>query len=213
MTSRLVRLVALAVTLVVAGRSSAGAADEIGLSLDGVHWSSSITAPLFDPSVHWVPGDTQTATFYVLNRGGTPADLTVDLLDPGAQDLLDSGDLHVTATGGGGTWEVVSQGGQHRLLTRPDLADGESAPIDVTVAFDADSTNATQVQSAELVFRITLSEAVNGGTDGGSGEGGDGSNLPGTGSPQPHWLVMLGAGLVMAGLALVVRRRGEPTHV
>lgn len=217
MTSRLVLLVAMAVTLVAAGATAARAADELGLSIDGVSWSSSLSQPLFDSSQLWVPGDSATARFYVRNQGGTPADLTIDILGSATSALLDTGDLHVTAVGGGGSWVTVSEAGEHRLLTRPDLADGQAAPIDVTVALDADSTNASQLRSAELDFRITLAEVVGTGTDGGSSDdGSDGSSLPGTGSAASRWIVTAGAMLLGLGLALVSRRRSERserTHV
>ena len=207
MTTRLSLLVAATMMLVVTSVSVARAADELGLSADGVTWSPSLNQPLFDSSQLWVPGDSETARFYVRNQGGTPADLTIDILGSTTSDLFDTGDLHVTATGGGGNWVTVSERGEHRLLTRPDLSDGAAVPIDVTVVLDADSTNVSQFRSAELDFRVTLTEVVAGGTgtDGGStdDDGSGGSPLPGIGSTVSGWFLPVGALLLGLGLALV----------
>jgi LPXTG-motif cell wall-anchored protein len=208
MTSRLALLAGMTTVLVASSVSAARAADELGLSADGVHWSLSLSQPLFDSSQLWVPGDSETARFYVRNQGGTPADLTIDILGSTTSDLFDTGDLHVTAVGGGATWVTVSERGEHRLLTRPDLADGAAVPIDVTVALDADSTNVSQFRSAQLDFRVTLAEVVADGT-GTDDDGSGGSPLPGTGSTASPWILPIGAMLLGLGLALVSRRRSE----
>lgn len=214
----LVRLLGMTLILSAASASPALAADELGLSLDGVNWSSSISDPLFDPSFRWVPGDSETATFYVRNQGGSAGDLVVDVIGSQAGSLLDSGGLHITATGGEGDWVTVSESGTHRLLTAPEIADGAVAPIDVKVSFDESSPNQTQLLAAEMTFRITLSESVPGGsgTAGGSGTNTDGSGLPGSGAPELRWIAAIGAILFGTGLALVARRRDagrEEAHV
>jgi len=187
--------------------SPAVAADELGLSLDGIHWKSSISTPLFDPSFRWVPGDSETATFYVRNQGGSLGDLTVDVLGPTADGLIESGDLHVTAKGGGGKWTNVSEPGHHRLLTAPDIADGTVSAIKVNVSFDSSSTNSTQLRASKLTFRITLSEST---------AAGRGENLPGTGAPRVLLLAVLSALSIGSGLSLATGRneaiRGVP-HV
>lgn len=209
----LARLAGVALILAATSASPATAAGELGLSLDGVNWASSITDPLFDPSFRWVPGDSETETFYVRNQGGSAGDLAVDVIGSQAGALLDSSDLHITARGGGGDWVTVSESGTHRLLTAPDIADGAEAPIDVNVSFDGASPNQTQLLAADLAFRITLSESSPGGPDNGSDGGG---LLPGTGAPELGWLIAIGAALIGIGLAFVSRRReqvGVDAHV
>jgi len=191
-------------TLILASTSAspALAAGELGLSLDGTHWTQSISTPLFDPSFRWVPGDAETETFFVRNQGGSRGDLTIDIVSSTAGGLIDSGDLHVTAKGGGGTWTTVSQDGTHRLLTAPNIADGQVSPIDVKVSFDATSTNTTQLLASELTFRITLSESEPSDSD---------DALPDTGAPDVLLFFALSALLIGTGLGLVTRHN-EPTR-
>lgn len=203
------------------------AADDsvIELSRDGVTWGPDINEPLFDPAMRWVPGDSETSSFYVRNNGGSLGDLAIDVIAGRAGELIDSGDLSITAMGGGGTWQTINDGGQHRLLTALDLADGKVARIMVKVDFDASSLGDTQLESAPLKFVVTLSRAASligdggtGGAEPGSG-GGKGSGsagvlglLPDTGAPGFRW-VALAAILLGCGSALLIddqreRRRG-----
>lgn len=188
--------------LVTLMASPAAAADELGLSTDGATWSSSIDTPLFDEAVRWVPGDERSSTFYVRNQGGTAGDLTVDVTSGRVGDLMASEDLRITARGGGGDWASVDEPGTRRLLSRPDIADGAVVPITVSVAFDATSTNTTQLQAATFRLTVNLAESA--------AEGGEdvdpGGLLPDTGAPST-WIVGVGALLVGVGAALANRRR------
>ena len=214
MNRRFARLVGMTLILASTSASPAAAAGELGLSLDGTHWTSSITTPLFDPSFRWVPGDSETESFFVRKQGGSRGDLTVDVLGPTADGLIESGDLHVTAKGGGGTWATVSEGGTHRLLTAPDIADGKVSEVKVTVSFDSASTNPTQLLASELSFRVTLSESAPSGDVDDSGAG-----LPDTGAPNVLLFAVLSALFLGTGLGLVSRHNeasettGEVHHV
>jgi len=193
---------ALAVGLVLIG-GPASAANEIGLSRNGVTFTSSLSGSLFDPAFVWVPGDVESETFYVRNQGGDTARLTVDILGEQVSELIESGDLHVTATSGSqGT--TISSAGDHRLLTVPDVQADQIVPVKVTVAFDEASTNETQLLSSDLTFRINLKQtsAVLGEGD----EDGDGL-LPDTGAMTPLWLAGLAAICIGSGAALISRRR------
>lgn len=198
MKTRLGRLLGMTLILATTSASPVFAAGELGLSLDGTHWLSSISTPLFDPSFRWVPGDSDTATFFVRNQGGSTGDLTVDILGSKAGDLINSGDLHVTAKGGGGAWKTVSEGGTHRLLTAPHIPNGHVNEISVTVSFDAYSSNLTQLRSSELNFRITLTESA--------ATANGGSALPDTGAADLRWYAASAAFFIATGLALVSRR-------
>ncbi len=201
----------LFIMVITVGSSAAPAraAGELGLSVDGVTWAPSINTPLFDSSMTWVPGDSETVMFYLRNQGGSAGNLTVDVIGSKAGDLLDSGDLHITATGGGGDWAVVSQSGQHRLLTAPNIADGSVTPITVNATFDTSSLNLTELTSANVRFLVTLSQA--------SAVGGDGDGLlPDTGAPDLRMYVALSAILLGTGLGFVTRRnqpQREVNHV
>ena len=202
-----VRLLGMTLILVAASYASpAYATNELGLSVDGVHWVQSIDAPLFDESMRWVPGDSESATFFVRNQGGTPGDLAVDVLGSHVGNLIDSRDLRVTAKGGGGAWTTVSEGGTRRLLTAPRIPDGSVVPIDLAISFDFSSPNATQVRASDVNFRVTLSESLPGGP---SETPGPGPGLPGTGAPEVRWIAAIGAILIGVGLAFVSRRRDD----
>ncbi|KAA1399236.1 hypothetical protein [Aeromicrobium ginsengisoli] len=198
---RLLTLV-LAIGLVLIG-GPASAADEIGLSRDGVTFTSSLSGSLFDSAFIWVPGDVESETFYVRNQGGDTARLTVDIIGEQISDLIESGDLHVTATSGSHS-TTVSAPGDHRLLSIPGVKADQIVPVTVTVAFDEASTNETQLLSSDLTFRINLKQtsAVLGEDD----EDDDGL-LPDTGALTPLWLAGLAAICIGSGAALISRRR------
>lgn len=192
-----VRLIGMTLCLSAIPVAPASAADELGLSVDQIHWTRAITTPLFDDSMRWVPGDSEDATFFVRNQGGSRGLLVVDVVGSSAGDLIDSGDLHITAKGGGGDWTAVSAPGRQRLLTTPSIGVGKVVPISVNVSFDAGSTNQTQVRSSALTFHINLSESV---PSAGSGA------LPDTGAPDLRLYAALSAILVGTGLSFVIRR-------
>jgi hypothetical protein len=191
-----VRLFCVTAVLMSANAAPAFASSPVQLSRDGVHWVDAITAPLFNPAMRWVPGDSETATFFVRNHGGGAGGLTVDVLGSSAGQLLDSGALRITAKGGGGAWSTVSSPGLHRLLTAPHVPDGAVEAIAVNVTFDATATNPTRVRSAKLQFRVTLSEVTSASP----------SPLPDTGAPDLRWYAALSAILIGSRLAFVSRR-------
>lgn len=199
-----VMALALAIGIVLIG-GPASAANEIGLSRNGVTFTSSLSGSLFDPAFVWVPGDVESETFYVRNQGGDTARLTVDILGKQVSELIESGDLHVTATSGSQA-KTISSAGDHRLLTVPDVQADQIVPVKVTVAFDEASTNETQLLSSDLTFRINLKQtsAVLGEDDGDD----DGNGLlPDTGASTPLWLAGLAAICIGTGAALISRRR------
>lgn len=198
------RLLCVTVVLMCSSAAPAYASSPLQLSLDGVHWTDAISDPLFNPAMRWVPGDSENATFYVRNNGGSVADLTVDVLGSSAGKLLDSGAIHITAKGGGGAWTSVSEPGRHRLLTATRVPDGKVEPIALHAVFDAAATNRTQFHAAKLAFRVTLSEANSRSPR---------SPLPDTGAPDLRWYAALSAILIGTGLAFASRRSGSPRKV
>ncbi len=197
----------LCMTVVLLGPTAASAAveSELQLSRDGVHWADSLNDPLFDTTMRWVPGDSEYATFFIRNRGGGDGDLTVDVVSSSVGNLIDSGDLHITAKGGGGAWTSVSTPGRHRLLTRPSVPNRQMLPIEVNVRFDRASVNATQLRASTLKFIVTLTESS-------AGEDSD-TAMPDTGAPEVRWIFAIGALFIGIGLALVTRRNRAPREV
>lgn len=204
---------ATALTVLLPGQ--ARAEDELDLSRDGRTWTSTIDAPLFDESMRWVPGDSESAHFFVRGRGGTAGDLTVDVVSTASDQLLRSGDLRITARGGGGDWTPVDAAGTRRLLTTPNIPDGAVVPVTVTATFDAAATNTSELRETRLRFRVALTESIpESGTaapkEGGAGR--DGGLLPETGGPA-LWLAVAGTLLAGAGASLISRRMKEASDV
>jgi uncharacterized membrane protein YgcG len=215
--------------------SAAQAAGEIGLSTDGVHWSAALPGPLFDPAFTWVPGDTQTATFYVRNQDADAAVLDVTMLTGPVEALIDTGDLTIGARVDGGAYTEATAAGSHLLVDQIPVASGAMRRIDVRVAFDPTSGNDSQLKAMDLRFQVQLSQDAsvlppNGGSTGGpsggtggvsapggagssgsGGSGGSSSGLPGTGSTITPALLGAAVLLVSGGFLLVglSRRRGS----
>lgn len=204
----------------------AAAAGELGISSDGVSYSPTFNGPLFSSAIRWVPGDSRTATFYVRNQSPNLASLAVTVLGDHVGDLIDSGDITVDASGGGGVSSSVSTGDEQLILIASDISAGQVVPVNITVDFAESSPNETQLRSTDLNFRVTLTQSSltppdngggngtdgNGGNGGGNGGDGNGSSglLPNTGAPDITWIVVLGAILFGTGLAIVSRRRHNP---
>lgn len=194
----IVRWPVLLMTLLLMGPAMPVSADpELGLSVDGVAWTSDLTAPLFDPDIRWVPGDTRTATFHVRNGSGDPAVLSVDVLGAQTHTLLETGDLTISAKGGGGPWRDVSTPGTHRLVSDVTIQSGAGTLVEVAAAFSTAADNQSMRRELDLRFRIRL-------TQGAAVSGPGAEDLPGTGGP-PAWVLLLGLTLTAAGILRLSR--------
>lgn len=193
------------------------AADEIGLSNDGVHWSPDLATPLFDPGFRWVPGDRETASFWVRNQSEDGARLEIVVLGDGIDSLMTTGDLSVTIGSENGGASSTMTTGRQLLSSRPVEA-GETERIDVTIAFDSAATNQSQVKALDLRFEVRLTQSL-AGSDDHSDDSDDGDDagrvgvLPGTGGAS-WWLLPAGWLSVAAGwLAVLAVRRREASDV
>lgn len=224
---RYVAVFASAVMMTFALAGPASAAYDVQVSSDGTSWSSAyLPGDLFDNTIMWVPGDTRTATFYVRNTSDDPTKMSIDLLGNHLGTLLDLGAVHITAKSGKGKWTVASDGALHRLLTGTKIKAGASVPVTVNVAYDFSSSNASQLLSTDLKFRVTLTQTGSGvdlegnnqgngdgngsGTGTGTGSGNGNADLPDTGAPNSTWIVALGSILLGIGFAVTSRRRNDP---
>lgn len=193
--------------------SPAVAAGEIGLSSDGVSWGSTLSQPLFDPGFRWVPGDRETASFWVRNESGDSALLDVAILGSSVDSLMETGDLSVTVAAEGGNGTSTTKPGRHELLSSRAVEPGQTERIDVTVAIDPAATNESQVKALDLRFevRLTQDDEISEESDDSDDDDGDDRNgfLPGTGGSAP-WLLPAGLLGVAVGLvAVAVTRRKE----
>jgi hypothetical protein len=200
----------MAATILVAGTPAAHAAGELELSNDGATWSSNLAHPVFDPSVRVVPGRVETASFHVRNAAATDGALTVDVLGQGSTDLIDTGDLELSVRASGGTWRPVGRHGPHHVVSDDRIAARGTAQIDVRVAFDPRSTNATQTKLLDLDFEVRLTRAAAAAAEDTLGAG----LLPDTGAPA-GWPLMIGVTLALAGIVITAsgRREEEDNHV
>ncbi|CUR54684.1 conserved exported hypothetical protein [metagenome] len=192
------RSLGIAVVLVGALAVPASAAgDQIGLSRDGVTWSDHLAAPLFDPAVRWVPGDTRVESFLVRNQSTTGGLLDLELHDGTVDDLLQTGDLSVATKVGDADWTTVSGEGV-ALGGAISVAPGEHERVSVRVSFDEASTNQSQALALDLDLTARLTQDDQTSTPGGP--------LPATGGPS-GWVALTGAVLLAAGWLLVGSRR------
>ena len=203
----------------------ASAAGELELSPDGVTWAAGLPAPLFDPAFRWVPGDSETASFYVRNQSSDAGVLNVIMLPAQFGDLMASGDLTVSAQVDGGSFVgATSADNSHSLIVDAAVPAGAVRKINVRIDFNPLSGNTTENRQVGLAFDVNLSQA---GTvvlapttgNGGSGSGGPKHHahhpglLPGTGNDVSLSMILLAALLCVggAGLALFSQRPRNAT--
>ena len=183
----------------VVSAAPARAADEIGLSPDGVVWYDALHRPLFDAERRWVPGDAETASFYVRNAGNSAAQLTIEVRSADGAGLLADDDIEITARSGVGRWHQVHNGLASSWLTDNAIAEGGRVRVDVKVQFVRQASNGTMLERLPLDFEVRLVQA--------SGSDGPANQLPDTGSAVSPLVIWLGAALLGSGLALVVAAR------
>jgi hypothetical protein len=210
--------IAAAASTVVLWPAQATAADELGLSNDGITWSASLPSPLFDSHFLWVPGDRQQRTFWLRNQSSDNAVLDVTVLGSTVDSLMESGDLTVEMRAGTGPWHSTRQVGAHKLISSMDVAPGQQEKVTVAVDFDLASPNHSQIKKYNLNVEVRLTQDTHRGNadghqdgDGSDGRGHGDGDLPGTGGP-PWWVLPVGTGLTGGGIGLVVGARKERTH-
>ncbi len=181
----------------------AQAADEIGLSRDGITWVDELSVPLFEPERRWVPGDDETRSFWIRNQGPSGAEMTVETLSPSGDRVL-AADIALSARVDAGPWRSLGLQRRSRTLTVEPLRVGRTARVDVRATFDSASINRTQRLTLPLTLRITLAQAL---TDQGDEPDPDpGGLLPGTGATLGWQTLLLGLVLTLGGALLIVRR-------
>lgn len=209
MSRRLLLLALLALLLVPAPADAAG---QVVVSADGQTWTPSLTTPLFDPAVRWVPGDARTATFHVGNRAADAGTLALVVTADDAHALIARDDITLAVRRGSGPWVDVRTDGQPHRLAGGDLAAGADTRLAIRATFAPASRNLSQLRSLPLSFDVVLSEStttVSPPTDPGhGGSGGHGGLLPDTGGVE-LWVLLAGLLLLALG-AIVVRTATFP---
>jgi LPXTG-motif cell wall-anchored protein len=183
-----------ATALLLAPVTPSQAADgRLELSVDGRAWSANLRTQLFDPAIRWVPGDRRIERFWVRNSSPDTGRLVVTIEGRRTDGLIQTGDLTVTARGGGGAWMPVNAPGTHELLQLESLAPGDRVQVAIDVALARSARNQSQDEALDLALAVRLEQKI--GSD-------DSPDLPNTGGPS-RWWVLLGAGLVGAGAVVL----------
>jgi len=211
---RVVASTLAALVLSVAGPAAAddgsdAQRQQVGLSLDGVHYQHDIDQPLFDPALRWVPGDVRRSSFWVRNQAVEPGDLTIDVLALGRKPLLDSRYLSISARTGDGPWQTMGSDKSMHLLTQKNVPANSAVPVTVQVALAPEATNGTMLLATDLDFGVTLTDARATAAGGGSVDHPDGPGglLPDTGSSASWWALPLALLLLLVGVLVLSRRR------
>ncbi|MCD9153087.1 hypothetical protein [Aeromicrobium duanguangcaii] len=224
---RLVSAVVAAAGLVLAGIAPATAAGEIGVSRDGEHWSEALTERLFDPNARWVPGDVQTASFYVRNQGSSNARLVLTVRSGDRDELWSRGHVELRARTQGesqGQWVTLSNGRPAGELTQESLAPGSAVKIEVEADAPFDEDNPAENESQDGHLDLTFGLRLIG--DNAAGTGRDSDNATGsrqdadrasgsdgwlahTGAPASALWLWLAAAATAVGTAFVVAGRQE----
>jgi hypothetical protein len=192
------------------------AADELGLSNDGITWSSSLPQPLFVSNFHWVPGDRQESSFFVRNESGDGAVLDIAVRGDAVGSLIDTGDLTVEVRAGTDPWSGTSTAGRHMLVTSMPVAAGQRTKVSVAVALRPAATNQSQARVLELTFDVRLTQGLAKGRHRSDDDDDDASadhddGLPDTGGAA-LWAFLSGAVCMATGAVLSARTRRERTH-
>ena len=192
----------ICMTFLVLGSASAQAADEIGLSRDGVTWAPTLPGGLFDDAFRWVPGDYETESFYVRNQGPTDAVMVIEARSADSDELLSNEDIDLRARVDNGSWVDLENGAPSTSLSQQRIGPDGVVHVNVNAAFDPDSTNQSQSKNLDLTFRVTLVDAAAVGDEDDS----DNGLLPDTGAPISGWLI-IAAGVMLSLGARLVRGR------
>jgi hypothetical protein len=200
-------LVTTVLLAVPATAAEAVDAAPLGVSADGQVWSPDLGRPLFDPSLVWVPGDVQSASFFVRNQSGDRGRLSLRVDATDAESLLGDPDVSVTARLAAGPWMALANDRAFHEFTGV-LGAGRSARVEVRASFDPRSGNSSQRKALAVQFRALLVQD----TKRDASQPGAPSHLPAflafTGAPL---LALLGVGLLLiaVGRLLLAARRRE----
>jgi LPXTG-motif cell wall-anchored protein len=176
------------------------ASDDIGLSRDAVTWASELSDGLFDGAFTWVPGDSETESFYVRNQGPTDAVMVIEARSADSDDLLSNEDIKLRARVDGGTWADLENGAPTKSIRLHRIGKDDVVHVDVNATLNPTSTNQSQNKTLDLTLTVTLAETLQ------SGRGNSHHDvLPATGVQISNWLVILAGVMLTLGARLVLR--------
>lgn len=121
----------------------------VSVGLDGQHWAPSLTAPLFDASRQWVPGDSETVTVWLRNLSGDDADLDLQLLTDDKSWPAD--ELTLTARVGGEPLKVATS------TTTSTTTSAKTSTATATTATTGGAARRIPATTAPVPVDVTLS--------------------------------------------------------
>jgi hypothetical protein len=154
-------------SLALAGGGAAWAANPVELSSDGVHYGSTLSAPVFSTIPTLVPGDSATAGFWVRNPSSDRAVLAVVVRRAVAAPADLSTTLSIRAAADGVTGGTVTFRDARScavLITGVRLDPGEEVEVDLDLALSDLAGEIGQNGSASLELGVTLQQSVAGAT-------------------------------------------------
>ncbi|TPW70032.1 hypothetical protein [Schumannella sp. 10F1B-5-1] len=167
-------LAALLATAAAAGGAVAvaspaqAASSGVQLSDDGVHFSSTLSRPLFDPSTVMIPRSSQSGDFWVRNASGAPAYLRVSIANVQSTDADLSEALTVSAStsGDAGSKVALSEAAPCAVLTEGQaIPSGAALRISALAELGDLQGSAGQGGSADFRIVVNLSSVNLAGTD------------------------------------------------
>ena len=120
---------------------------------------------LFDDAFRWVPGDSETESFYVRNQGPTDAVMVIEARSADSDELLSNDEIELRARVDGGTWVDLENGAPSKSLSQQRIGEDDEVHVDVNATFDPASTNQSQNKALDLTFTVTLADAFERGGD------------------------------------------------
>ena len=144
----------------IASPTAASAAEgELLVSIDGTQYSTAEVLPVFADELRLVPGDSESAAFWVMNDSTHSGVLRLDLVDPVSDDAVLAAHVELAAAPDGtdatpiALSTAIANGSCTVLSGNSMLAPGEQVRIQVTAALSSALTD-EQGASADMSFRM-----------------------------------------------------------
>ncbi|MFS2279884.1 hypothetical protein V2S04_03550 [Microbacterium sp. OR21] len=159
MTLRAIPAAFLTAAVLATPTAATAAEPDLVFSTDGTHYTTADLLPVFPDDLRLVPGDRESASFWIRNDSEHTGLLRLDLIDPSSVDSLFAAHLELSAAPAGAasrpvTMSTAMANGACTVLSGDHvLAPGQSARVHVTAALSSDLIG-TQGALGDLRFRM-----------------------------------------------------------
>lgn len=141
------------------GASADRAADQedtLRLSADRVHWSPSLDEPLFDPAVHWSPGESGHRVLYVRNDGIRTSQVEMTVSVRAASDKAGSWAV-LSVRGDAAGWTSLRGPDSTTLLRSITLAPGQLRRVELGATLDPRATAPAMAGQLRIAVDVQVS--------------------------------------------------------